>query len=92
MDYRKYIKKEKKHPIYGEEPKESAAAFSPPAADPSRLKKFLGVRFECCGVYTRAYQNRQGTAYIARCPRCAQQVTIGIDAQKGTDARFFVVR
>jgi hypothetical protein len=90
MDYKQFIKDKKEHPVYGgpEDTAEQAAA----AGSPDSQKKFLGVRFECCGVYTRAYRNKDGTAYVARCPRCLQQVTIGIDNQKGIDARFFVVR
>jgi hypothetical protein len=95
MDYRKYLKEKKEHPIYGG----SADTSGQPAAHGAeaisageKLKKFLGVKFECCGTYARAYRNPSGTAYLARCPRCGQTVTIGIDAQHGTDARFFVVK
>lgn len=97
MDYRKYLKHQKEHPIYGKvqdtagDP-ESSSPVPKAEPQPENLKRFLGVRFECCGVYARAYRNPQGTAYLARCPRCGQSVTIGIDPQHGTDARFFVVR
>jgi hypothetical protein len=39
-------------------------------------------------VYTRVYINRDETAYVGYCPRCAKKIelTIGPD---GTDARFF---
>ena len=51
-------------------------------------KKFLGILFECCGVYGRIYQNKDGTAYVGRCPKCmrASKVKIG---EGGTGQRFF---
>ncbi len=52
------------------------------------LRKFVGVRFECCAVYMRVYVNRDGTAYEGRCPRCARPVRLEI-GPGGTDARFF---
>ena len=87
MDYKKYIKDKKEHPLHSDTAEHAAARGSP-----DNLKQFLGVRFECCSVYTRAYKNKDGTAYLAHCPRCMQKVTIAIDPHQGTDARFFVVR
>ena len=54
-------------------------------------KPFLGVLFRCCGVYSRLYQNADGTCYAGRCPRCMHPVRVAIDAQKGVDARFIEV-
>ena len=91
MDYKKYVKDKKDHPFYTpEEEFGDPSSMGPSGGEGS--EGYLGVKFECCGTYTRAYRNRQGTAYLARCPRCMQKVTIGIDPQKGTSARFFVVR
>ncbi len=33
-------------------------------------RPFLGVMFECCKVYVRVYQDRDGKHYNGRCPRC----------------------
>ncbi len=55
-------------------------------------RKFVGVHFECCGVYARIYHNEEKNAYIGNCPVCRAPVRILVDAQKGVDARFFRVR
>ena len=51
-------------------------------------KKFIGVMFECCNVYSRVYKNVQGTHYAGACPRCMRRVTFKI-GEGGTDQRFF---
>lgn len=56
-----------------------------------QTKPFLGIQFNCCGVYGRAYQNRAGTGYEARCPKCLRRITFQV-GEGGTDARFFTVR
>lgn len=54
-------------------------------------RPFLGVRFNCCGTYARAYRDAAGTAYRGRCPRCGLPITFRI-GEGGTDARFFIVQ
>jgi len=54
--------------------------------DPQR--RFVGIRFACCDVYTRVYINRDNTAYQGNCPRCSKPVTIKV-GPGGTSSRFF---
>jgi hypothetical protein len=51
-------------------------------------RRFVGVHFTCCDVYTRVYVNRDETAYEGKCPKCARAVRLEI-GPGGTDARFF---
>ena len=52
-------------------------------------RRFLGITFACCDVYSRVYVNRQETAYEGNCPKCARPVRAKIGSG-GTDQRFFV--
>ncbi len=57
--------------------------------EPKREKKpFLGITFECCNVYARIYKNKDGTAYVGRCPKCMRSVRVPI-GKGGTGQRFF---
>ncbi len=54
----------------------------------SGARPWVGIRFDCCGVYTRVYRTRDGTAYRGQCPRCGHQVNLRVGPE-GTNARFF---
>ncbi len=51
-------------------------------------RPFLGILFDCCGVYSRAYRTRDEARYEGRCPRCLRSVAIRIESG-GVAARFF---
>ena len=54
----------------------------------STKRRWIGVRFDCCGVYQRLYISKDGRFYRGRCPRCLRQVRVRVGPE-GTDARFF---
>ena len=58
------------------------------AANDAEARKFVGIHFVCCDVYSRIYVNRAGTAYSGNCPRCAKRIDLKI-GPGGTDHRFF---
>jgi hypothetical protein len=56
------------------------------AGNPKR--PYIGVFFECCGVYARIYRRPDEKMYIGRCPRCLRQVQARVGPE-GVSARIF---
>ncbi len=54
----------------------------------SGARRFVGVQFVCCDVYSRVYINREQSAYEGNCPKCAKRVRLKI-GPGGTNSRFF---
>ncbi|MCL2743456.1 MAG: hypothetical protein FWE67_06375 [Planctomycetaceae bacterium] len=61
---------------------------TPQDVQPGTARKYVGVRFNCCGVYIRVYVNKEGTAYEGRCPKCFKPVRLKI-GPGGTSSRMF---
>lgn len=51
-------------------------------------RRYVGVHFACCNVYTRIYVNRAETAYVGYCPRCSRKMRLRV-GPGGTDQRIF---
>ncbi len=61
------------------------------AAPESGGRPWIGIHFECCGVYTRVYRHPDSRRYLARCPSCGRSITIRV-APDGMQGRFFRAR
>jgi hypothetical protein len=58
-----------------------------PATSNAR-RPYIGVLFECCGVYARVYRQPDQPWYAGRCPRCLRTMRVRV-GQDGTNARLF---
>ncbi len=51
-------------------------------------RPYIGVFFECCGVYTRVYRRPGRMSYAGRCPNCLRTVRVRVGPD-GTHSRIF---
>jgi len=51
-------------------------------------RPWISIYFKCCRVYQRVYRNRDGTAYVGWCPKCARKAVVKISPY-GTESRYF---
>jgi len=51
-------------------------------------RPWVGVRFDCCGVYVRIYRNPDQKNYEGRCPKCRRKIRLKVGPD-GTSTRFF---
>jgi hypothetical protein len=57
------------------------------AAAPSS-RPYIGILFECCGVYARVYRRPDQDHYRGRCPRCLARVEVRVGPD-GVSTRIF---
>jgi hypothetical protein len=62
--------------------------YDSPDAEPSDARPFIGVLFDCCGVYARVYRQPDQPAYEGRCPKCLRPVRVRV-GKNGTTNRLF---
>ncbi len=55
---------------------------------PGKPREFLGIMFKCCNVYSRIYLNKDRTAFVGWCPKCARKAEIKISPH-GSKSKFF---
>lgn len=58
------------------------------AAGDAPDRPYVGILFECCGVYARVYRDPKAREYRGRCPRCLRTVRLRVGAE-GTSQRLF---
>lgn len=57
----------------------------------SNGRPWIGIHFQCCGVYTRVYRRHDDTRYEGRCPKCAAKVSLRVGPD-GVASRTFTAR
>lgn len=55
---------------------------------PDQKRPFIGMHFKCCNVYSRIYLNREATAFVGWCPKCAAKAEVKV-SPTGSKNRFF---
>ncbi len=59
--------------------------------DRTTRRPWVGINFECCGVYARIYRDPAASQYVGRCPRCRSPITLRVGAD-GVESRLFRAR
>lgn len=67
------------------------ASADPASAGEPRDRPWIGIHFQCCGVYTRVYRQREAGSYEGRCPKCAAKVSLRVGPD-GVASRVFTAR
>lgn len=64
-----------------------AGANAPAAGSGERV--WIGVRYECCGTYTRVYRRLSDSQYRGRCPRCGAGIVVRV-GPNGVQSRILI--
>ncbi|HWL93242.1 MAG TPA: hypothetical protein VNT79_06880 [Phycisphaerae bacterium] len=59
-------------------PENGTASANPGQEESNRSRPWLGVLFDCCGVYVRIYRDPAIDVYNGRCPRCGTPITVKV--------------
>jgi hypothetical protein len=62
--------------------------YDSPGAHHAPPRRFIGVLFDCCGVYARIYRQPDECVYAGRCPKCLRTLTVHVRPD-GSRARIF---
>jgi len=54
-------------------------------------RPWIGILFECCGVYARVYRDPAVMRYEGRCPRCGARLSVSVGPE-GVPGRVFKAR
>lgn len=55
---------------------------------PHEPRPSIGVYFRCANAYVRVFRNPQGTAYLARCPKCSKTKTFRVGPDGSSQRQF----
>lgn len=58
------------------------------AERPAGPRRYIGILFECCGVYARVYRQPDQMMYEGRCPKCLCTVRVRV-GKDGVATRIF---
>jgi hypothetical protein len=67
---------------------ESSAGPDAPANSPGPRRLWVGIQFECCGVYKRVYRDPDVPLYEGQCPQCGRKITMRVGPD-GVNSRIF---
>ncbi len=63
----------------------------PSAEQGVAMRRWIGILFECCGVYARVYRRPEERKYDGRCPQCGRRVIVRVGPD-GVSGRLFRAR
>ncbi len=57
-----------------------SSADPEPAAEGAAesARPWIGIHFECCGMYTRISRQPEASEYEGRCPKCGLPIRVGV--------------
>ncbi len=62
--------------------------FDTPDQPAAESRPYIGILFECCGIYARLYRRPDRMVYQGRCPKCLRSVRVRV-GRDGVNSRLF---